>query len=319
MNESGWNVKWFNQAPVDYLGVIVYLARRSELYKLNMSLLSLRRYLRKPRPVVIFHDDDLNDIGIQLALAKTLRSDIPLGFEHIRFPAQTNIAHDHDRYPLGYHHMCQFFAIMLPHHPLLTNMFTYYWRLDSDSHLLGPPLVDDLFDYMNEKRLQYAFVMVEVDASEYVQGLWELFHQFLARLCLKPSMAVKKTQTSFFSGYSYSIFYNNFELSNASMWRDESSIAGWLREVDEAKGIYSHRWGDAPIHTLAVTQFVERDRVVKISDLGYFHRREYVCADEVRSCVVPTHLEASANRPFPRGCHPVTNPLCQYYPEKRGK
>jgi alpha 1,2-mannosyltransferase len=222
------------------------------------------------------------------------------------------------RYPLGYYHMCRFFSIMLPHHPLLINMFTFYWRLDSDSHLLGPPLVDDLFDYMKEKHLQYAFVMVEVDAPEYVQGLWELFHQFLTRCCLTPSAAVRKTQTSFFGGgYSPSIFYNNLELSNASMWRNEPRIAAWLRQVDESGGIYQHRWGDAPIHTLAVTQFIERDQVIRLRDFGYFHRREYVCAEGFQPCVIPSHLEASANRPFPRGCHPTRNSLCQYYPEKR--
>ena len=85
-------MKWFNQEPVDYLGVIIYLARRSELHKLNMSLLSLRQYLRKPRPIVIFHEDDLNDVTIQSALAKTLGSHTPLGFEHIRFPYRVRVS-----------------------------------------------------------------------------------------------------------------------------------------------------------------------------------------------------------------------------------
>ena len=81
-----WNLNWLNQKPVDYLGVIVYLARRSELDKLNMSLLSLRQYLRNPRPIVIFHEGDLNDVTTQSALARTLGSQTPLGFEHIRLP-----------------------------------------------------------------------------------------------------------------------------------------------------------------------------------------------------------------------------------------
>lgn len=231
---------------------------------------------------------------------------------------QTDIIHGSDRYPLGYHHMCRFFSIMLPHHPLLMKLFIFYWRLDSDSHLLGPSLVDDLFDYMKEKHLQYAFVMVEVDAPEYVEGLWNLFHRFLTGLCLTPSDAVTQTQTSFFGeGYSFSIFYNNFELSNASMWRDEPHISAWLREVDATGAIYDHRWGDAPIRTLAVTQFIAREQVIKLRDLSYFHRREYACAEGVHPCVIPSHLESSANRHFPRGCHPNRNPLCQYYPEKR--
>jgi hypothetical protein len=87
---SRWKVKWFNRAPVNYLGVIVYLSQGTELSDLNMSLLSLRQYLFKPRPVVIFHEGDLEQNNIQLALANTLAPDIPLGFERIRFPTRVN-------------------------------------------------------------------------------------------------------------------------------------------------------------------------------------------------------------------------------------
>jgi hypothetical protein len=90
-----WKVKWFNRAPENSLGVILYLTERSQLTDLNISLLSLRQYLFKPRPVVIFHEGDFDDVNIQLALASTLGSNIPLGFEHIRFPTKVNIVAFH--------------------------------------------------------------------------------------------------------------------------------------------------------------------------------------------------------------------------------
>jgi hypothetical protein len=336
-------VKWFNQEPVDYLGVIVYLAYRRELHILNQSLLLLRQHLPKPRPVVIFHENDLDDINIQLDLAKTLGSNVPLGFEHIRFPTQVsrmkelfhricrkyvnhfccfhlqvNITYGRDGYHVGYHHMCRLFAIMLPYHPLFTNMFTFYWRLDSDSYLLGPPLVDDIFVYMKERYLQYAFVMVDYETPKYVEGLWELFHQFLTGHDLMPSAAIKKIYISLRDEiHSFSIFYNNFEVANASMWRAEPRIAAWLHQVDESGGIYRRRWGDAPIRTLAIIQFLERNQVIKITDLGYFHKRGYRCANGVDPCMLPAYLQVFNSRHFPNGCNPINNTLCQHYPEKR--
>lgn len=109
------------------------------------------------------------------------------------------------------------------------------------------------------------------------------------------------------------------EIANASIWRDNPYIAAWLRQVDEDEGIYYNRWGDAPIHTLAVTQFIERNKVIKLRDFGYVHRREYVCAEGINPCVVPSHLQASVNRHFPNGCHPTRNSLCYYYSEKKRK
>ncbi|CAF3619706.1 unnamed protein product, partial [Rotaria socialis] len=81
-------MKWYNQEPENSLGGIVYLTTIGQLSQLNASLLSLRQYLFKPRPVVVFHEGDLNDVNIQLALANTLGSNVPLGFKHIRFPTK---------------------------------------------------------------------------------------------------------------------------------------------------------------------------------------------------------------------------------------
>ena len=81
-----WTVKWFNCQPNDTLCVIIYLMKRDELSDLNISLVSLRQYLFKPRPIVIFHEGDLDDADTQNSLAKILGPNIPLGFEQIRFP-----------------------------------------------------------------------------------------------------------------------------------------------------------------------------------------------------------------------------------------
>ncbi|CAF4169562.1 unnamed protein product [Rotaria magnacalcarata] len=81
-------MKWYNREPENSLGVIVYLTTVGQLSQLNASLLSLRQFLFKPRPVVVFHEGDFNDVNVQLALANTLGSNALLAFEHIRFPTK---------------------------------------------------------------------------------------------------------------------------------------------------------------------------------------------------------------------------------------
>ena len=66
------------------------------------------------------------------------------------------------------------------------------------------------------------------------------------------------------------IFYNNFEISHRSVWLDPG-MAAWLDHVDSVGGIYYHRWGDAPIHTLGVAMFVPLRQVHRFSDIGYSH------------------------------------------------
>ncbi|CAF4105155.1 unnamed protein product [Rotaria magnacalcarata] len=87
-NVAAWKMKWLNQEPKNTLGVIVYLTSVRELPQLNISLLSLRQNLFKPRPIVIFHEGDFNNVNVQLALATTLGTNIPISFEHIRFPTK---------------------------------------------------------------------------------------------------------------------------------------------------------------------------------------------------------------------------------------
>ncbi|CAF5189197.1 unnamed protein product, partial [Rotaria magnacalcarata] len=205
-----WRVNWLNVAPTSYLGVIVYLTTRDELNSLHTSLAQLSHLLsNNPRPVVIFHEGDLNDTYIQKSLAKTLGDRTPLGFECIQF---SNSSHQtrfiHRRWSHKYFHMCRFFTIMLPNHPLLT-LFSLYWRLDSHSYIFGSKPIEDPFEIMQERQIQYAFIMVNEEADHYATGLFELFNEFLNEHCLKLSPSVRQTQITWFGRYSLAMFFTN--------------------------------------------------------------------------------------------------------------
>ncbi|CAF4752983.1 unnamed protein product, partial [Rotaria sp. Silwood1] len=282
-----------------YLGVIVYLTTTNELNPLKTSLTQLSRLLsNNPRPVVIFHEGDFDADDIQKSLSNILGNHTPLGFERIRFSnhlIQPRPVGNH-RWPLKYTDMCRFFTLMLVNHPLLT-LFTYYWRLDAHSYIFGPKPIEDPFEMMQKRQIQYAFIMASEEADYYAVGLWSFFHEFLDNRCLKPSIALRQTQTDLFGNYSLYIIFTNFAIANVSLFRDHSLIRAWLHAVDRNGGIYRYRWGDAPIHTLILTQFLSQNHIVRLRYFGYMHQREYICADGIKGevCKAQGNVHMTSN------------------------
>ena len=99
-------------------------------------------------------------------------------------------------------------------------------------------------------------------------------------------------------------------------------IRTWLQTVDHSGGTYRHRWGDAPAHTLAITQFIRQDEVIRFRYFGYMHRREYVCASGTEGSRCKEQVEPFLTNSsiqylnYDDGCWPSSsNPLCHYYPE----
>ena len=324
-NQMKWPVKWLNVAPTSYLGVIVYLARNGELDSLKTSLFQLSLLLsNNPRPVVIFHEGDLSTNDTQQTLARALGTRAPLAFERIHFSNSTNRPRSiHRKLSPKYFDMIRFFTLMLPNHPLLT-LFSYYWRLDAHSFIFAPKPIKDPFEIMLRQQIQYAFIMVNEEGSPYVNGLWSFFHDFLNQQCLKPSVALRQTQTTFYGGYSLAIIFNNFAIANVSLFRDHVLMRAWLDKVDRSGGIYRYRWGDAPIHTLAITQFISREHIVRLRYFGYMHRHEYACASGMKQDLCKQQVKPFLSNlnikylKYQDGCYPSTRiRLCHYYPEIR--
>ena len=325
-NDITWKVKWFNAEPDSYLGVIVYLTRHGEIDSLRTSLTQLAKLLvDHPRPVAIFHEGDFNDNDTQHSLAQILAPYMPLCFEHIHFTNSSKQPRSvHRTIHAAYYHMCRFFSSMILYHPLV-KQFQYYWRLDAHSFIFASTPIKDPFEIMRNQRIQYAFIMANEDDARYATELWSVFQQFLRQRCLRSSPAVDKTQVGWFRSYSLAMIFTNFAIANVSLFRDHQLIRAWLQTAENHGGIYRYRWGDAPIHTLALTQFLPRQDIVRFRYFGYMHQREYVCAYGIRGEACRKQME-----PFIRdqtvkyleyddGCFPSSfwNPLCHYYRDIR--
>ena len=65
------------------------------------------------------------------------------------------------------------------------------------------------------------------------------------------------------------IYFTNFFVSRVQWWfRPE--VQQYLRAVDASRGIYVHRWGDAPVQTVALELFASKSTVTRLPT-DYLH------------------------------------------------
>ena len=164
--------------------------------------------------------------------------------------------------------------------------------------------------------------MASDEGTSVVDRLWPLFQEFLNDRNLTPSAAFRKAQISSSGSYSPAIVFTNFAIANVSVFRDHPLIQAWLHEVDDNGGIYRSRWGDAPLHTLALTQFIERKHIARLRYFGYFHRREYICPSGIDENLCEEQVQPFLTDPKIKYLHYTEecsthsgNPLCHYYPK----
>lgn len=65
-------------------------------------------------------------------------------------------------------------------------------------------------------------------------------------------------------------FWSNFEISRVDLW-DNPLYEKYFQYLEENGGFYKERWGDAPIHSIAVAFLLNLDEVHYFRDIGYKH------------------------------------------------
>lgn len=171
------------------------------------------------------------------------------------------------KFSMGYRHMISFFAI---HVWEVAAAAGYEWvmRLDEDSFILSP-IEYNLVEFMRSNNKQYGYRMDTHEAHAYAVGFPQLLRAFLAMSSREPTTLLRHCTPPDLDGlaqdWDHYSFYNNFFISNASFWR-QPNVAELLQFIARSGGIYTHRWGDAPIHTAAVQIFMLEEQVHKFED-----------------------------------------------------
>ncbi|KAJ2616319.1 hypothetical protein H4S08_000813 [Coemansia sp. RSA 1365] len=285
----------------------VVLIRNKELKDFLPTLSQLeQRFNRKFHyPYLFLNDKPFSQEFMQKVAASTTSNvtfaRIPL--DHWSMPdfidpdqalqARTQMGAKHVAYggSLSYRHMCRFNSGFFYKHPLLQNV-DWYWRVE--------PGVDfycdidyDPFLFMQRNNKMYSFVVALKEIEQTVPSLWEHTLEYM----LKNN--ITSDWMSYFASrdgdYNLCHFWSNFEIASLR-WLRSDAYEAFFKYLDEAKGFFLERWGDAPVHSLAAGMLLNRKQVHFFNDIGYRHEKFARCpdlsnADLERKCQCPKDLD----------------------------
>jgi hypothetical protein len=99
-----------------------------------------------------------------------------------------------------------------------------------------------------------------LDAPEVIVGLDTLTKNFLTERGLEMSVPYEDVRAP----------NTNFMMVNLKYFREHKLVQDYLQEVDKSHGIYSNRWGDAPIWGI-ILYILSGEDFFELSDTGYLH------------------------------------------------
>ncbi len=255
-------------------GVIYILTQSERMKKLKIFMNSLHKHFTSKYhyPLIIFHENDMLDKRTDILKSGPWNSSLVF-FQTVNFSGLPKHVRLQDyisrrkrlcnRFALGYRHMCYFHAKIIYELPILDNL-EYAWRLDDDSVLMNP-IKYDIFQYMKDNNFLYGYKKKNDDHPECVYGLWET---------VKSYVLFKGINATLFNDWPYpQVFYNNFEISSLRLWMSKE-YKDYIAHLDAVQGMFTYRWGDAPVHTLAVTLFVKEQQLHYFDDIKYKHKRD---------------------------------------------
>ncbi|CDO93287.1 unnamed protein product [Kluyveromyces dobzhanskii CBS 2104] len=184
----------------------------------------------------------------------------------------------------SYRHMCRFQSGFFFQHPLLAG-FDWYWRVEPSTELLCS--IDyDVFQFMQDNDLGLGFTITIHEFQKTIPTLWENTRQFAVE---HPEHISEDNLLKFISedgGDTYNLchFWSNFEVANLNFYRSDAYM-DYFNFLDRSGGFFYERWGDAPVHSIAASLFLPRDKLHYFSDVGYHHPPYNNCPfdDQIRA------------------------------------
>ncbi|CAF9939657.1 MAG: hypothetical protein HETSPECPRED_001846 [Heterodermia speciosa] len=169
---------------------------------------------------------------------------------------------------VSYHQMCRWNSGLFYRHPALQQT-RYYWRVEPKVHFFCD--VDyDVFRYMADHNKTYGFTVNLYDAPQSIPTLWPETLKFLA---VHPEYESENNAREWLvdstrrpehnikaNGYSTCHFWSNFEIADMDFWRSKA-YGDYFDHLDRAGGFFYERWGDAPVHSIALGLFEDASKI----------------------------------------------------------
>lgn len=174
----------------------------------------------------------------------------------------------------------------------------------------------DPFHFLADRDLIYGFVIALYDAPASIASLWPEVLRFLASYTpgessksqptkgrvldthninpndpttlnnslIHPNSAIDFLTDSHYrpihthnaSGYSTCHFWSNFEIGDMDFFRSPLYQA-YFNHLDQSGGFFYERWGDAPVHSIALSLFEDKKKIHWFKDIAYEHIPYFNC------------------------------------------
>ncbi|KAK7025978.1 hypothetical protein VNI00_015808 [Paramarasmius palmivorus] len=169
-----------------------------------------------------------------------------------------------------YRNMCRFNSGFFFQHPLL-RPYKYYWRVEPGIEYTCDVTYDP-FDYMRDHDKVYGFTISFTEWEPTIPTLWQTVQEFIELYSQYVSENNAMRYLSDNGGKTYNLchFWSNFEIADMDFWRGEA-YQKFFEFLESKGGFYYERWGDAPVHSIAVALFAPRDKIHFFNDVGYRH------------------------------------------------
>ncbi|CAO1601033.1 putative mannosyltransferase ktr4 [Xanthoria calcicola] len=187
---------------------------------------------------------------------------------------------------ISYHQMCRWNSGIFYHHPALKHI-RYYWRVEPKVHFFCD--VDyDVFRYMQDRNKTYGFTINLYDDPKTMPSLWPETMRFAeahsehlkpASDSARPWLEDKQRRPEHnekANGYSTCHFWSNFEIADMEFFRSRA-YEDYFNHLDRAGGFFYERWGDAPVHSIALGLFEDKSKIHWFRDIGYQHIPYFNC------------------------------------------
>lgn len=187
----------------------------------------------------------------------------------------------------SYRHMCRFNSGFFYRQKIMEK-YDWYWRVEPDTHFYCD-MTYDPFTMMRQNGKMYGFVIAIPEYPETIPTLWNTSKEFFEK---NPDVLAPDNAAQFIldkshnrpndfhldapGEYNMCHFWSNFEIANLNFFRSEQ-YQRYFEYLDAAGGFFYERWGDAPVHTIALSMMLNKSQIHHFADVGYRHDPYYRC------------------------------------------
>ncbi|EGW34205.1 mannosyltransferase [Spathaspora passalidarum NRRL Y-27907] len=204
---------------------------------------------------------------------------------HINTTKAEEIRSNYADVPYGdsesYRHMCRFYSGFFYQHPLV-KQYQYYWRIEPGIKVYCD-VNYDVFRYVRKHKKKYAFVLSLFEYADTIPSLWNHVLEFIRTENMTSAPESFELLLNKHNWYNLCHFWSNFEIANLDMF--DNNYQRLFEFLDSKGGFYYERWGDAPIHSIAVALYLYKNEIHWFNDLGYYYAPYSQCPQDSKTFI----------------------------------